>query len=164
MASQYVSDCVHLLVKNKLTFAFVESATAGRLASEFAMTKDTNDCFLGGIVCYHACVKQQLLKVPQALIDQFTPESAQVTEAITKSLKNYFDADVLVGVTGLAWEGGSETAQKPVGSMFFHFIIQGQSYQHQQVFTGTAENIIAQAIERVAQLIMQYLNQREAQS
>ncbi len=163
MASQHVAECVQLLVKNKLTFAFVESATAGRLASEFAMTQDTNDCLLGGIVCYHPCIKQSLLKVPQALIEQFTPESAEVTEAITKSLKNYFDADVLVGVTGLAWEGGSETVQKPVGSMFFHFIIQGQSYRHQQVFTGTAEEIISQAITRVAQLIMQYLKQREAQ-
>ncbi len=161
MASKHVIACVQLLAKKRLTFAFVESVTAGRLASEFAMTKQTDDCLLGGIVCYHVCIKRQLLKVPQALIDQYTPESAEVTEAITHGLKQYYNADILVGVTGLAWEGGSETAQKPVGTMFFHFIIQGQSYRHRQVFAGTAEEMISQAVDCVAQLLMQYIKQKD---
>lgn len=157
MPSKQVFECVQFLAKKRLSFAFVESVTAGRLASEFALTQQTDDLLLGGIVCYHASVKTSLLKIPQALIDQFSPESAEVTQAITNSLKNFFDADILVGITGLAWRGGSESEQKPVGSMFFHFIIQGQHHSHREVFHGTAEQMILQAIDRVAQLIIQYV-------
>ena len=103
--------------------------------------------------------KKNLLHIPAALIEQFTPESPEVTQAITQSLNNHFKtADILVGVTGLAWAGGSETEAKPVGSMFFHLIIQGRHYSHQAVFNGSAENLILQAIDRVAVLIMQYVN------
>ena len=157
MPSKQVFECVQFLAKKRLSFAFVESVTAGRLASEFALTQQTDDLLLGGIVCYHASVKTSLLKIPQALIDQFPPESAEVTQAITNSLKNFFDADILVGITGVAWIGGSESEQKPVGSMFFHFIIQGQHHSHREVFHGTAEQMILQAIDRVAQLIVQYV-------
>ena len=157
MPSKQVVECVQLLAKKRLTFAFVESATAGRLASEFALTQQTDDLLLGGIVCYHASVKTSLLNIPQALIDQFSTESAEITEAITTSLKNFFDADILVGVTGLGWEGGSECAEKPVGTMFFHFIIQGKHYSHREVFKGTAEQMVLQAIDRVAQLIIEYV-------
>ena len=111
-------------------------------------------------MCYDACIKQSLLKVPQELIDQFTPESAEVTEAITKQLKTFFEADILVGVTGLASSGGSETPQKPVGTMFFHFLIRDQSYTHREVFKGTTEEVILQAIDRIAQLVQQYTTQQ----
>lgn len=159
MPSQQVVDCVQLLANRRLTFAFVESVTAGRLAAEFALTQATDDCLLGGIVCYHVDTKKNLLHIPAALIEQFTPESPEVTQAITQSLNNHFKtADILVGVTGLAWAGGSETEAKPVGSMFFHLIIQGRHYSHQAVFNGSAENLILQAIDQVAVLIMQYVN------
>ena len=161
MASKMLEQCTQLLDEKKLKIAFVESATAGRLAAEFSMTEKGGDCLLGSLVCYDACIKQELLKVPKALIDQFTPESAEVTEAIAKSLKQYFEADVIVGVTGLASSGGSETPQKPVGTMFFHFIIQDQSHTHREVFTGSAEEIILQAIDRIAQLTMQFINQSQ---
>lgn len=157
MSRKVVEQCTEVLAKQNLKIAFVESATAGRLAAEFSLTKHSGKCLLGSLVCYDACIKQNLLKVPKALIDQFSAESAEVTAEITKNLKQYFAADIVVGVTGLASEGGSETPQKPVGTMFFHFIIAEQSYTHREVFEGSAEEIILQAIDRIAQLIMQYL-------
>lgn len=162
MSSQHVAQCAQLLAEQELKIAFVESATAGRLAAEFSLTNHAGKCLLGSLVCYDACIKQDLLKVPKELIDQFTPESAEVTEAIAKNLKQFFDTDIIVGVTGLASAGGSETPQKPVGTMFFHIIIREQSYNHREVFQGSAEEIILQAIDRIAQLVMQYLKQQHA--
>ncbi|XID74909.1 CinA family protein [Alkanindiges sp. WGS2144] len=163
MTSKIVVQCAQLLIDKNLKIAFAESATAGRLAAEFSLAENAGDCLLGGLVCYDACIKQNLLNVPEALIDQFTAESAEVTKAITSGLKKYFDADIVVGVTGLAKPGGSETPQKPVGTMFFHFIIHGQSYTHREVFKGAAEEIILQAIDRIAQLVIQYLKQADTQ-
>ena len=159
MPSVLVEQCTQLLVKHKLKIAFVESATAGRLAAEFSLTQQAGQCLLGSLVCYDACIKQNLLKVPKAWIDQFSPESAEVTQLITQNLTQFFDADIQVGVTGLASAGGSETPQKPVGTMFFHMIIREQVYTHREVFQGKPEEIVLQAIDRIAQLIMQYVNQ-----
>ncbi|RYY80950.1 MAG: CinA family protein [Moraxellaceae bacterium] len=160
MPSVLVEQCTQLLVEQKLKIAFVESATAGRLAAEFSLTQQAGQCLLGSLVCYDACIKQNLLKVPKALIDQFSPESAEVTQLITQNLKQFFDTDIRVGVTGLASSGGSETPQKPVGTMFFHMIIREQVYTHREVFQGDPEEIVLQAIDRIAQLIMQYVNQQ----
>lgn len=159
MPSVLVEQCTQLLVKHKLKIAFVESATAGRLAAEFSLTQQAGQCLLGSLVCYDACIKQNLLKVPKVWIDQFSPESAEVTQLITQNLTQFFDADIQVGVTGLASAGGSETPQKPVGTMFFHMIIKKQVYTHREVFQGKPEEIVLQAIDRIAQLIMQYVNQ-----
>lgn len=159
MPSVLVEQCTQLLVKHKLKIAFVESATAGRLAAEFSLTQQAGQCLLGSLVCYDACIKQNLLKVPKAWIDQFSPESAEVTQLITQNLTQFFDADIQVGVTGLASAGGSETPQKPVGTMFFHMIIKKQVYTHREVVQGKPEEIVLQAIDRIAQLIMQYVNQ-----
>lgn len=160
MPSMHVEQCSEKLAEQKLKIAFVESATAGRLAAEFSLAQHAGKILLGSLVCYDACIKQELLNVPKALIDQFTPESAEVTEAIAKNLRQFFNADIIVGVTGLASPGGSETPQKPVGTMFFHLIIREQSYNHREVFQGTAEEVILQAIDRVAQLIIEHLNQQ----
>ena len=159
MTSQYVEQCSEMLAERQFKLATVESATAGRLASEFALSHRSGDILLGGLVCYDACIKQKLFNISEELVKEFTPESAEVTEAITKNLRQFFDADVLVGVTGLTSAGGSETPQKPVGTMFFHIMIKEQSYTHREVFKGNPEEIMLQAIERIAQLIMQYLKQ-----
>lgn len=74
MSSQHVAQCAQLLAEQELKIAFVESATAGRLAAEFSLTNHAGKCLLGSLVCYDACIKQDLLKVPKELIDQFTPD------------------------------------------------------------------------------------------
>jgi nicotinamide-nucleotide amidase len=65
MPSNQVQQCSQFLAQQHLKIAFVESATAGRLAAEFSLTKDAGDILLGSLVCYDACIKQSVLKVPQ---------------------------------------------------------------------------------------------------
>lgn len=44
----YLLACGELLVKNKLTIAFAESATAGRISAEFALIPDAGKFLKGG--------------------------------------------------------------------------------------------------------------------
>ena len=46
MSSQHVAQCAQLLAEQKLKIAFVESATAGRLAAEFSLTDYAGKCLL----------------------------------------------------------------------------------------------------------------------
>lgn len=157
MPSQIVIDCSKLLADKKLTIAFAESATAGRLAAEFALTPFSGAILKGGLVCYDANIKKDILGVPQELVDKFTPESAEITEELAKRLQTFIPADIHVGITGLTTPGGSETPEKPVGSMFIHAMIVKQSVAAYQVFDGTDEEIVLKTVDRVAQLLIDEL-------
>src|SRR5689334_15742143 len=154
MVSKIVCDCSSLLCRKKLKIAFGESATAGRMAAEFALTPDSGKILLGGLVCYDACIKQRVLKVPQSLIDTCTPESAEVTQAVAEGLQKIMDADIFVAVTGLTTPGGSESAEKPVGTIFLHILHPEGSLPLRFEFKGDAESIILQAIDAAAAEVM----------
>ena len=77
-----------------LTIAFAESATAGWLCSEFALTEESGKVLKGGIACYDANLKVALLKVPQELIDEFTPESMEVTREMAYRLRALIPSDI----------------------------------------------------------------------
>jgi nicotinamide-nucleotide amidase len=158
MAESKISECSKLMAGKGLTVAFAESATAGWLCSEFALTEESGKVLKGGLACYDADLKVQLLQVPQALIDQYTPESMEVTRAMAYGLRELIRSDIQVTVTGLTTPGGSETPEKPVGTMFVFSLIKGKEAAFRQVFNGTCEDIIHQTIEAAAELLIDQLN------
>ncbi len=157
MCSDKVKNCAKVLSDRELKIAFIESATAGRMCSEFALSEYSGDFLRGGLVCYEVFVKEQFLHVAHKLIETYSAESAEVTEALAKSGSKLFNANVTVAVTGLTTSGGSETPEKPVGTMFLHIIIGQFSLAHREQFKGTASEIILQTIDRAAELISSHL-------
>ena len=77
MAEGKIAICSKLMADRGLTIAFSESATAGWLCSEFALTGKSGKILKESIACYDADLKVSLLKVPREMIDQFTPESIE---------------------------------------------------------------------------------------
>jgi nicotinamide-nucleotide amidase len=153
-----INTCSKLMAEKGLTIAFAESATAGWLCSEFALTEESGKVLKGGIACYDASLKVSLLGVPQQLIDRFTPESMEVTSEMTYRLKDIIPSDIQVTVTGLTAPGGSETPEKPVGTMFIFALIKGRETSFRKVFKGPCEAIIHQTIEATADLLINELN------
>jgi len=159
MKTNTLSECAKLLIENKLTIAFAESATGGRIAADFSLQPDAGKFLKGGIVCYDACLKSDLLKVPQELIDTCTPESMEVTQAIASGLAGLITADILIGVTGLPAPGGSETDEKPVGTMFLCGMLGERSvFSERTVFEGSPEEIVQQTVAKVAALIIRFFS------
>lgn len=159
MSSKKIFECSRLIAEKKIKIAFAESATAGWLASEFALAPHSGEIFLGGIVCYDVCTKQDLFDIPEDIIEKYTPESEEVTRLLAQRLKKYFKADITVGVTGLTSPGGSETPEKPVGTMFLFINGPNGVYRkHREVFKGNPKQIIAATIERSAELLIELLN------
>jgi nicotinamide-nucleotide amidase len=158
MPSKVVEECTRLLVANEMTIAFAESATVGRMAAEFGLTDDAGKILKGGIVCYDAGVKEDLLKVDEKLVEEFTPESAEVTEAAAKGLQSLIPADIHVAVTGLTCPGGSETPEKPVGTIFIHCLGKDFEFADRTEFTGSKEVIIMKCIENFAALLIKQIS------
>lgn len=155
MPSQIVKQCSKALADRELTVAFAESATAGRLSAEFSMCPESGSVLKGSLVCYDAAVKEGILHVPKDMLLHFTPESAEVTRELAERLQRFIPADLHIAVTGLTCPGGSETPEKPVGTMFVHLFMQGKSIGVREVFTGAPEEVVMQCIDRTAALILQ---------
>ena len=155
MASENILLCSRRIADKNLKIALAESATAGWMASEFSLTPHSGQILLGGIVCYDACTKEELFDIPKEVIDTCTPESAEVTRLLAERLSKFFKCDIAVAVTGLTRAGGSETEDKPVGTMFIHIKLPEDRYcAHREVFEGNPEDIITQTIERTGELLI----------
>lgn len=149
-----IAICSELMAEKGLTIAFAESATAGWLCSEFALTEQSGQILIGGITCYDASLKVSLLKIPQSLIDTFTPESMEVTREMAYRLARLIKADIYVTVTGLTTPGGSETKEKPVGTMFVFALLKDREASFRKIFQGSCEDIIHQTITATAELLI----------
>lgn len=125
-----VSLCSKLLAEQNLTIAFAESATAGKLAYEFSRTPYSGAVLKGGIVCYDACIKEDMLGIASETLAKYTPESAEVTREMCHSLQHKMSSEVSVAVTGLTAPGGSESPKKPVGTMFYCIIYRRTIHEH----------------------------------
>ncbi|PST83766.1 damage-inducible protein CinA [Pedobacter yulinensis] len=154
-----VEACSEALATRKLTIAFAESASAGKLAYAFSQTQQSGQVLKGGLVCYDACIKEDLLKVPKLLIDTFTPESAEVTREMATGLQQIMNAEVVVSVTGLPTPGGSETPDKPVGTMFYCIWLAGQTHDYREVFEGSPGEVIDLTITHIARSVTRLLEQ-----
>ena len=152
-----VEKCCERLASMGLTIAFAESATAGSVAAAFSQTKDSGQVLKGGIICYDACLKEELLKVPKSLIDQFTPESAQVTRALAHNLHTLIQADIYIGITGLTKPGGSETPEKPVGTMFTCIYSNHWEIMDRSEFQGSETEVIDATINHLCDILIRKL-------
>ncbi len=135
---ELVKKLLELLIEKKLTVAFAESVTCGLASHQLNITEGTSAAFMGSIVCYNEKVKTDLLKINPEIIEQFTAESQEVTDALVKNLPQLIPADIHVAVTGLASDGGSETPEKPVGTVFISMLFNDEIVQRHKHFQGSA--------------------------
>lgn len=153
-----LNECSDQLAQRGLTVAFAESATGGKLAYAFSLTGSSGKVLKGGLVCYDACLKEDILGIDKDMIETFTPESEEITREMALRLKKFIDADLIVAVTGLTTEGGSEGPGKPVGTMFYCIYYLGKTYDRKKIFTGDAEAIIDHTITQIAKTILSILD------
>lgn len=103
------------LVKRGWQMASAESCTGGLVGHVITEIPKASDHYLGGVVSYSNAVKDQLLGVPEDLIDQVGAVSAEVAEAMAEgTLARFPVARLAVSVTGIAGPDG-ESEDKPVG-------------------------------------------------
>jgi PncC family amidohydrolase len=109
------------LLERGQTIATAESCTGGLLAGRLTERAGSSAYALGGIVAYANAAKVRIAGVDPTLIEEFGAVSAQVAEALADGALHRFDADVGVGITGVAGPGGG-TPEKPVGFVCFSVV------------------------------------------
>jgi nicotinamide-nucleotide amidase len=98
--------------------AVAESCTGGMLAARLTDRPGSSAYFVGGLVVYSNETKLSLAGVEPELIERFGAVSEQVAAALAQGAIERMDADIGVGVTGIAGPDGG-TEEKPVGTVCF---------------------------------------------
>ena len=114
-----VDDQVAALLRGKdgdptHTVATAESCTGGLLAARLTEKPGASDYVKGGIVVYSNDAKIEQAGVQPELIERYGAVSVEVARALAESAREQLQADVGVGITGIAGPGGG-TEEKPVG-------------------------------------------------
>jgi len=154
---------IKTLQQNELTLALGESITCGLAAHQLNTVKGTMDVLKGSLVCYHPDTKMHLLGISKRMIDTYTAESKEVTEAIVKRLPKLFEANIYAAVTGLAAPGGSETKNKPVGTVFMSLYYKRKLYNEKKLFRGNPMHVKKKACEALYEFIIKTINAKSKQ-
>src|SRR3954469_1231517 len=101
---------------NGRTIATAESCTGGLMAGRLTDLAGSSAYVLGGLVVYSNEAKTALAGVPAALIERHGAVSPQVAAALAAGARSALEADIGIGITGVAGPGGGSEA-KPVGTV-----------------------------------------------
>jgi len=145
----------HLRCLNK-TLAVAESCTGGLLASRFTDVPGASKIFMGGLVCYRNQVKENLLGIPEALIEQHGAVSAECAVAMATAAAELMEADYAISITGYAGpEGGNEPAgtiylgyHSPIGVWSRKVVLPGNRTAVKERAVMTALDFIRRKLEK----------------
>lgn len=127
-----------LLIDQNETIAVAESCTGGRLANAITDIPGCSRYMLGGVIAYDNAVKAHLLQVKEEDLEQHGAVSKQVAMQMAKGVAELTGASIGVSTTGIAGPGGG-SKEKPVGTVWMGFWINGDHFALKAVFSDDRE-------------------------
>lgn len=129
-----------VLMKSSKTLSFAESCTGGMLSDTLVSIPGASNVFKGSLVTYSNESKVRLLDVKKETIEKFGAVSEETVKEMAYGLKKIMESDICVSVSGIAGPSlGSE--QKPVGTVWYGFLINEDFFALKSVFTGDRDEI-----------------------
>ncbi|MEY3215944.1 MAG: Nicotinamide-nucleotide amidohydrolase PncC [Pseudomonadota bacterium] len=136
--------------------ATAESCTGGLIAAHCTDLPGSSKWFERGFVTYSNAAKTELLGVPPDVIAAEGAVSESVARAMALGAYYRTPARVSVAVTGVAGpDGGS--AEKPVGTVWLAWCIDGQVHAERQQFEGQRQTIREATVAHSLQGLLQRL-------
>ena len=144
------------------TLVTAESLTGGGIGAALTAIPGSSEVYKGGIICYTNWVKQNILGVPEDLLETHGAVSLPVAQAMAEGAKKLLSADVAVSVTGLAGPGGG-TEQIPVGTVYIGCDVKGKVTVREYHFSGNRskirENATAAALILMRRCVLEYITE-----
>ena len=107
------------LIEKGLTITAMESATAGQIASLITDTEGSSAVLKGSFVTYSNEAKMRL-GVPEEIIAVYSVYSEETAAAMARSCREFFGADLGIGVTGTMGNADPANPEASVpGRLFF---------------------------------------------
>lgn len=115
------------LIRSNRTITFMESCTAGLLASMFTDTEGASAVFKGSFVTYSNEAKTSA-GVDKKIIEEFGVYSAECAKAMAQAAKASFGSDIAVGVTGTTGNVDPCNPEGNRGEVFYCIIIDDEIF------------------------------------
>jgi PncC family amidohydrolase len=151
---QYLTETGKLL-----TIGAVESATGGRIADRITNVPGSSDYFKGSVVAYSNEVKNALLGVKRATLENYGAVSEQTALEMARGGRELLDVDVCISDTGIAGPSGA-SPEKPVGLFYLGLVTRDGALSEKHVFPGNREANRRDASEATLNMLKQYLLRR----
>ena len=136
--------------------AVAESCTGGMIAERITSVAGSSRSFLGGAVVYSNDLKTLFADVPPLMIEAHGAVSKEVALALAENIRELCNADIGVGVTGIAGPGGG-TEEKPVGLVY---VAVSNGHKHEVVqrrFFGDRERVRRWASQQALDMVRRML-------
>lgn len=106
-----------IMRRRKLRLATVESCTGGFISNEITNLPGSSEYFAGGLSTYSIGAKEDLINVPNDLIQQHDAVSEEVALAMAIGVAERLESDYSISTTGYIGPGGG-TERDPVGTVY----------------------------------------------
>ncbi len=145
-----------LMLKKNWLLATAESCTGGLISAACTDLAGSSNWFERGFVTYSNEAKTELLGVDAALIAAHGAVSEEVARAMALGAIRHSRAQVAVAVTGVAGPTGGSRA-KPVGTVWFGFMLDGRLSSEVQQFDGDRAAVRAATVQHALQRLLELL-------
>ena len=136
-----------LLSRNE-TLVTAESCTGGWVSMLVTSIVGSSAWFDRGFVTYSNEAKQEMLAVDKQVIEIHGAVSEEVARYMVEGAVEHSHAQAGLSVTGIAGPGGG-TVEKPVGTVCFGWLVDGQCETETCYFSGDREQIREQSVRHV---------------
>ena len=160
-AASVAALCMQLaevLLREKIKLATAESCTGGLIAAACTDLSGSSAWFERGFVSYSNYAKADMLGVDAGLIERHGAVSEEVARAMARGAVAHSRAQIAVAVTGVAGPTGG-SRDKPVGTVWFGWNIQGQLYSEVQHFDGDRAAVRAATVHHALRQLLKHLGQ-----
>lgn len=127
------------------TVGTAESLTGGLIAGALTSVPGSSAVVRGGIVSYATEVKELLLRVPEASVEEHGVVSGPVACAMAQGAVRQLGCSFAVAVTGIAGPGGAEPG-KPVGTVWVALAGPAGVRAAEHRFAGDRDSVRAQTV------------------
>ena len=151
---EFVVAC--LIREKEQTLALAESCSGGLLSHRLTNVPGSSSYLLAGLVTYSNEAKVHILGVSPVTLESVGAVSAAVAEEMAAGARRICQANIGVGITGIAGPGGA-TPQKPVGLTYLALAAEDFKYSHRYEFWGSRQDIKERAAQTALHLLRLYL-------
>ncbi len=148
----------YLKVQNK-TIAAAESLTGGLFASELVSFAGASSIFKGGVVVYANEAKQQLLQVPEDVLQTAGAVSELCAEGMAKSIRLQLKTDIGISFTGVA--GPDSVEGKDVGTVFIAIATETECKAYKLLLSGTRQGIRNRTMKYGCFYLLEFLQEKQ---
>ena len=143
---QLAAQLGQLLLTRHWHISCAESCTGGGIGYAITAISGSSAWFKQGIISYANEAKENVLNVDRHTLVTYGAVSQQTVEAMAQGAAMLANAQVAVAVSGIAGpDGGS--VEKPVGTVWFGFFVDGEVTSSCQLFTGDRQSVREQAVD-----------------